>query len=103
MKTKKIHIPLPVRTVDEPPPLVVGIVGPPKVGKSTLLHCIVKKFCRQKLTSVHGPVTIVSGLYISFFNFDTFIYCASLLTAYVFSLSVLYIGFVPIKNMYFSL
>ena len=61
MKTKKIHIPLPDRSVLDPPPVVVGIVGPPKVGKTTLLHCIVKNFTRQRLTNVQGPVTVVSG------------------------------------------
>ncbi|PVD24966.1 hypothetical protein C0Q70_15462 [Pomacea canaliculata] len=61
VKTKKIHIPLPDRSVLEPPPIVVGIVGPPKVGKTTLLHCIVKNFTKQRLNNVQGPVTVVSG------------------------------------------
>nr|KAG5696027.1 hypothetical protein BaRGS_013933 [Batillaria attramentaria] len=41
--------------------LVIGIVGPPKVGKTTLLHCIVKNFTKQRLSNVQGPVTVVSG------------------------------------------
>ena len=45
----------------EPPPYVVAIVGPPKVGKSTLLRCLIKNFTRQNLTNIQGPVTIVSG------------------------------------------
>ena len=45
----------------EPPPIVIAIVGPPKVGKSTLLKCLVKNFTRQTLTDIKGPVTIVSG------------------------------------------
>ena len=45
----------------ECPPYVVAIVGPPKVGKSTLLRCLVKNFTRQSLSDIHGPVTIVSG------------------------------------------
>jgi ribosome biogenesis protein BMS1 len=61
VKQKKIHIPLPDRSVTEPPPIVVGIVGPPKVGKTTLLHCIVRNYTKQKLTHVQGPVTIVAG------------------------------------------
>ncbi|XP_076448123.1 ribosome biogenesis protein BMS1 homolog isoform X3 [Babylonia areolata] len=61
VKTKKIHIPLPDRTVLEPPPVVVGIVGPPKVGKTTLLQCLVKNYTRQKITNIQGPVTVVSG------------------------------------------
>ena len=61
IKTKKQHIPLVDRTPLEPPPVVVGIVGPPKVGKSTLLQCLVKNYTRQKLARVQGPVTVVSG------------------------------------------
>jgi pantothenate kinase len=38
--------------VSEPPPIVVAIVGPPKVGKSTLLRCLVKNFTRQTLTNI---------------------------------------------------
>jgi len=58
---KRAHQPLVDRTPVEPPPIVVAIVGPPKVGKSTLLHCLVKNFTRQALTNIQGPVTVVSG------------------------------------------
>lgn len=58
---KKAHQPLVDRTPVEPPPIVVAIVGPPKVGKTTLLHCLVKNFTRQTLTNIQGPVTVVSG------------------------------------------
>nr|XP_022318488.1 ribosome biogenesis protein BMS1 homolog [Crassostrea virginica] len=61
IKTKKQHIPIVDRTPLEPPPIVVAIVGPPKVGKSTLLQCIVKNFTKQRLANVQGPVTVVSG------------------------------------------
>jgi hypothetical protein len=37
-KWKKQHIPLLDRTPLEPPPIMVAIVGPPKVGKNTLLY-----------------------------------------------------------------
>ncbi|XP_023372946.1 ribosome biogenesis protein BMS1 homolog isoform X2 [Otolemur garnettii] len=36
-------------------------MGPPKVGKSTLIQCLIRNFTRQKLTEIRGPVTIVSG------------------------------------------
>ena len=62
IKTKKQHIPIVDRTPLEPPPIVVAIVGPPKVGKSTLLQCIVKNFTKQRLANVQGPVTVVSGM-----------------------------------------
>nr|XP_057918552.1 ribosome biogenesis protein BMS1 homolog [Doryrhamphus excisus]XP_057918553.1 ribosome biogenesis protein BMS1 homolog [Doryrhamphus excisus] len=61
IKTKKHHIPLVDRTPLEPPPVVIVVVGPPKVGKSTLIRCLIKNFTRQKLGDIRGPVTIVSG------------------------------------------
>ncbi|MCP9264816.1 Ribosome biogenesis protein bms1 [Dirofilaria immitis] len=45
----------------EPPPIIVAIVGPSKVGKSTLLRCLVKHYVRHALSEIRGPVTIVTG------------------------------------------
>lgn len=61
LKTKKHHIPVVDRTPLEPPPIVVVVMGPPKVGKSTLIRCLIRNFTRQKLSEIRGPVTIVSG------------------------------------------
>lgn len=61
LKTKKHHIPVVDRTPLEPPPVVVVVMGPPKVGKSTVIKCLIKNFTRQKLVEIRGPVTIVSG------------------------------------------
>uniref|UniRef100_A0A452GVC1 Bms1-type G domain-containing protein n=1 Tax=Gopherus agassizii TaxID=38772 RepID=A0A452GVC1_9SAUR len=61
LKTKKHHIPVVDRTPLEPPPVAVVVVGPPKVGKSTLIKCLIRNFTRQKLIEIRGPVTIVSG------------------------------------------
>ncbi|MEE6488718.1 hypothetical protein FKM82_015336 [Ascaphus truei] len=61
LKTKKHHIPVVDRTPLDPPPVVVVVMGPPKVGKSTLIRCLIKNFTKQKLTEIRGPVTIVSG------------------------------------------
>lgn len=58
---KRKHLPTVDRTPLAPPPIVVAIVGPPKVGKSTLLRSLVKNFTKQNLTNVQGPVTVVSG------------------------------------------
>ncbi|KAJ8021440.1 Ribosome biogenesis protein BMS1-like [Holothuria leucospilota] len=61
IKEKKHHIPVVDRTPLEPPPIVVAIVGPPKVGKTTLVRCLVKNFTQQNLSAINGPITIVSG------------------------------------------
>ncbi|XP_077998767.1 ribosome biogenesis protein BMS1 homolog [Glandiceps talaboti] len=61
IETKKHHIPLVDRAPLEPPPIVIGVVGPPRVGKSTLIRGLIKTFTRQNLTNIQGPVTIVSG------------------------------------------
>jgi len=61
VKEKKHHIPVVDRVPAEPPPVLVAIIGPPKVGKSTLLRCLVKNFTKQKVTNIKGPITVVSG------------------------------------------
>lgn len=61
IETKKQHIPLVDRTPLEPPPILVAIVGPPKVGKSLVIQCLIKSFVKQPLTNIVGPVTVVSG------------------------------------------
>jgi len=61
IKEKRIHLPEVDRTPLEPPPVVVALVGPAKVGKSLLMRCLIKNFTRQKLTDIRGPVTVVSG------------------------------------------
>ena len=61
LKSKKHHIPVVDRTPLEPPPVVVAVVGGPKVGKSTLLRCLIKNYTRQKLSTIQGPVTVIAG------------------------------------------
>ncbi|XP_018059341.1 PREDICTED: ribosome biogenesis protein BMS1 homolog [Atta colombica] len=61
IETKKQHIPLVDRTPLEPPPVLVAVVGPPKVGKSLVIQCLIKSYVKQPLTNILGPVTIVSG------------------------------------------
>ncbi|ODM93201.1 Ribosome biogenesis protein bms1 [Orchesella cincta] len=60
-ETKKERVPRVDRTPVEPPPFIIAIVGPPKVGKSTLFRNLIKNFTRQTLSEIKGPVTIVSG------------------------------------------
>lgn len=67
VETKKHHVPSVDRTPLEPPPIVVAVIGPPKVGKTTLINSLLKNFTRQNLSSIKGPVTIVSGEYSSLY------------------------------------
>jgi len=58
----RLHVPLVNRTPDdEPPPVIVAVVGPPGVGKTTLLKSLVRRYTKQTLSDVKGPVTVVSG------------------------------------------
>ena len=58
---KKYHLPVIDRTPDEPPPLVVTVMGPPQCGKTTLIKSLVKRYTRQNLGEIKGPITVVSG------------------------------------------
>ncbi|CAM8899836.1 unnamed protein product [Rhodiola kirilowii] len=58
---RRLHLPTVDRAIGEPPPYVVLVQGPPKVGKSTLIKCLVKHYTKQNLPDVRGPITIVSG------------------------------------------
>lgn len=61
LMTKKQHIPVVDKTPEEPPPIVVAVVGPAKVGKTTLINNLIKNFTRTNVTSIQGPVTIVTS------------------------------------------
>lgn len=61
IETKRQHIPLVDRTPLEPPPVLVAVVGPPKVGKSLLIQCLIKCYTKYPLNNIVGPVTVVSG------------------------------------------
>jgi len=61
INSKRSRLPKVDRTPLEPPPVCIAVVGPPKVGKSTLIRGLIKNYSRQKVTSVQGPVTVVSG------------------------------------------
>ena len=58
----RLHVPLVNRTPDEdPPPVIVAIVGPPGVGKTTLLKSLIRRFTKQTLNNAQGPITVVGG------------------------------------------
>ena len=46
---------------DEPPPVLVAVVGPPGVGKTTLMKSLIRRYTKQTLNNIRGPVTVVSG------------------------------------------
>ncbi|CEF61256.1 Bms1l protein [Strongyloides ratti] len=58
---RKKHIPLIDTTPLEPPPIIVAIVGPSKVGKSTLLKGLVKHYLHITMNNLKGPISIVTG------------------------------------------
>jgi ribosome biogenesis protein BMS1 len=49
------------RIPDEPPPRLVAIVGPPGVGKTTLLKSLVKRYAKETLSEPQGPITVVTS------------------------------------------
>ncbi|KAG6336272.1 hypothetical protein ID866_2826 [Astraeus odoratus] len=58
----RLHVPLVDRTPDDiPPPVIVAIVGPTGVGKTTLLKSLVRRYTKQTLQEAQGPITVVSG------------------------------------------
>ncbi|XP_075253086.1 ribosome biogenesis protein BMS1 homolog [Convolutriloba macropyga] len=63
IQTKKHHVPVLDRAALslEPPPITVAVVGAPKVGKSTLIKCLLKNFTNLKLTAVRGPISVVAN------------------------------------------
>lgn len=61
IEEKRFHVPLADRTPAEPPPVVVAVVGPPQVGKTTLIKSLVKFYTKHGLGHVAGPITLVAG------------------------------------------
>ncbi|XP_050366426.1 uncharacterized protein LOC126784919 isoform X2 [Argentina anserina] len=59
---RRLHVPTIDRSYGlEPPPFVVLVHGPPKVGKSLLIKSLVKHYTKHDLRQVQGPITIVTG------------------------------------------
>lgn len=62
LEQKRLHVPLVDRSdPTSVPPLIVGVVGPPRVGKSTLIRSLVKHYTKYTMGEISGPVTVISG------------------------------------------
>lgn len=60
-KEKRYHAPMVDRTTEDPPPVIVAVVGPPGTGKTTLIKSLVRRYTKQTLNDIRGPITVVSG------------------------------------------
>jgi ribosome biogenesis protein BMS1 len=61
---KKEYVPAVDRRTDlihETPPPVVVVMGPKNVGKSTLIRSLIKLYTNHNLTTVTGPITVITG------------------------------------------
>ncbi|KAI5291796.1 Glycoside hydrolase 2 (Mannanase, beta-galactosidase) [Ascosphaera aggregata] len=61
IKEKKLHVPLVDRLPEEAPPIIVAVVGPPGVGKTTLIKSLIKRYAKQTLSTPVGPLTVVTS------------------------------------------
>nr|CCA25717.1 predicted protein putative [Albugo laibachii Nc14] len=59
---RKEYVPLQTTAaVNVSPPVSVVVMGPPKSGKSTLIRSLVKRYTRQNIHEVKGPITMITG------------------------------------------
>ncbi|KAL3698605.1 hypothetical protein R1sor_012681 [Riccia sorocarpa] len=58
---RRLHVPVVDRSSGEPPPYIVVVQGPPGVGKTLLIQCLIKHYTKHNLSDVRGPITVVSG------------------------------------------
>ncbi|KAF2122351.1 hypothetical protein BDV96DRAFT_618615 [Lophiotrema nucula] len=61
VKEKRYHVPQVDRLPDEAPPIIVGVVGPQGVGKTTLIKSLIKRYTKQTLSAPTGPLTVVTS------------------------------------------
>lgn len=58
---KRFHAPMVDRTPEDAPPVLVAVVGPRGVGKSTLIKSLVRRFTKHTVNELNGAITVVSG------------------------------------------
>nr|PVC52065.1 hypothetical protein MACL_00001055 [Theileria orientalis] len=61
VEEKRLRKPRIFKTPEEPPPIVVVVQGPKSVGKSTLITSLVKQYSKRNISSINGPITMVSS------------------------------------------
>ncbi|KAL2008586.1 hypothetical protein VTN00DRAFT_6780 [Thermoascus crustaceus] len=61
VKEKRLHVPLVDRLPEEAPPIIVAVVGPPGVGKTTLIKSLIRRYSKHTLSSPKGPLTVVTS------------------------------------------
>lgn len=61
IREKRLHVPQVDRLPEEAPPIVTAVVGPPGVGKTTLIKSLIKRYSKQTLSHPVGPLTVVTS------------------------------------------
>ncbi|EOD43613.1 putative ribosome biogenesis protein [Neofusicoccum parvum UCRNP2] len=61
VKEKRLHVPMVDRLPEEAPPIIVAVVGPPGVGKTTLIKSLIRRYTKQTLSHPTGPLTVVTS------------------------------------------
>ncbi|SPO05877.1 related to GTP-binding protein Bms1p, required for distinct steps of 40S ribosome biogenesis [Cephalotrichum gorgonifer] len=61
IKEKRLHVPQIDRLPEDAPPRLVAIVGPPGVGKTTLLKSLIRRYAKETMSEPQGPITVVTS------------------------------------------